>query len=76
MTLDRPILASAEVNIALEEVEFLRELKGVERVAYAPQELGRRAPGEEIVRCTLKHNALIVVRDKFRYRAYARINRR
>lgn len=41
------MLVVADVNISQEEVDILREIEAVERVAYVPTELGRSTPYEE-----------------------------
>ena len=62
------MLVVADVNISQLEVEFLREIEGVERVVYVPYDLRRSMPDEEIVEYALANDALVVTRDKgFQY---------
>ena len=58
------MLVVADVNISQAEVEFLKEVQGVERVVYVPVDLHRSMPDDEIVEYALKHDALVVTRDK------------
>ena len=62
------MLVVADVNISQLEVEFLREIEGVERVVYVPYDLRRSMPDEKIVEYALANDALVVTRDKgFQY---------
>lgn len=62
------MIVVADVNISQVEVEFLKEIEGVERVVYVPIDLRRSMPDDEIVEYALEHDALVVTRDKgFQY---------